>query len=75
MTAVTLYRVDAAKNMHRFYRLEVQPDLFGAWCLMHEWGRIGTTGRGYSIPFPTPQEARAALSKQRRVKEQRGYRV
>lgn len=37
MNAVTLYRIDPAKNMHRFYRLDVQPDLFGAWCLVREW--------------------------------------
>ena len=59
--------------MHRFYRLDLQPDLFGQWCLMREWGRIGTTGRECSVPFPTPQEAQAALDKQRRIKEGRGY--
>src|SRR5947208_15669181 len=25
--------------------MDVQPDLFGQWCLMREWGRIGSTGR------------------------------
>jgi predicted DNA-binding WGR domain protein len=59
--------------MHRFYRLDVQPDLFGAWCLMREWGRIGSGGRTRSVPFATPQEAKAALDRQRRVKERRGY--
>ena len=73
MNAVILYRTDRAKNMHRFYRLDVQPDLFGQWCLMREWGRIGTTGRERSTPFPTSQETHATLDKQRRVKEQRGY--
>jgi hypothetical protein len=29
MTAITLYRIDTVKRMHRFYRLDVQPDLFG----------------------------------------------
>jgi len=29
MTAVHLRRVDPARNMHRFYRLDVQSDLFG----------------------------------------------
>ena len=36
MTAVILYRSDSARNMHRYYRIEVQPDLFGQWCLMRE---------------------------------------
>jgi predicted DNA-binding WGR domain protein len=73
MTATLLYRIDPAKRMHRFYHLDVQPDLFGHWCLMCEWGRIGSTGRGSSIPFPTSQQAHDALDRQRRVKEKRGY--
>jgi hypothetical protein len=28
MTAVILYRSDEAKRMHRYYHLDVQPDLF-----------------------------------------------
>ena len=44
MNAVILYRIDSDKRMHRFYPLDVQPDLFGHWCLLREWGRIGSTG-------------------------------
>ncbi|MGA2903182.1 MAG: WGR domain-containing protein [Candidatus Korobacteraceae bacterium] len=73
MNAVILYRIDHARNMHRFYRLDVQSDLFGAWCLMREWGRIGSAGQTRSVPFRTSQEAHAALDSQRRAKEQRGY--
>ena len=73
MTAIVLYRIDEAKRMHRYYRMDVQRDLFGAWCLMREWGRIGSTGQTRSLPFPTPQEATDALHKQRRAKERRGY--
>ena len=75
MSAMILYRIDASKRMHRFYRLDVQPDLFGQWCLMREWGRIGSTGQTRSVPFPTPAEAHAALDARRRMKERRGYRV
>jgi predicted DNA-binding WGR domain protein len=35
---VELRRIDPAKNMRRFYRLDVQPDLFGGVLLMKEWG-------------------------------------
>lgn len=73
MSATVLYRIDPARRMHRFYRLDVQPDLFGNWCFMCEWGRIGTTGRERSFPFPTPVDAHAALDKQRRAKERKGY--
>jgi predicted DNA-binding WGR domain protein len=29
MTAITLTRIDAQTNMARFYKLDVQPNLFG----------------------------------------------
>jgi len=73
MSAVILYRIDSANHMHRYYRMDVQPDLFGAWCLMREWGRIGRAGQVRSVPFSSPQEAAAALESQRSVKERRGY--
>ncbi len=73
MNATVLYGIDSAKRMHRFYRLDVQPDLFGHWCLMREGGRIGSTGQTRSLPFPTPQEAESALQRQRSAKERRGH--
>jgi predicted DNA-binding WGR domain protein len=45
MTALHLRRVDPARNMCRFYRLDVQPDLFGRVLLMKQRGRVGTEGR------------------------------
>lgn len=36
MTALTLTRSDPAKNLHRYYRLDMQPDLFGAWCFIRK---------------------------------------
>ncbi len=73
MNAVILFRVDTTRRMHRYYRMDVPPNLFGEWCLMREWGRIGSTGQTRSLPFPTPQEAEAALHRQRMTKERRGY--
>jgi predicted DNA-binding WGR domain protein len=74
MSAVTLHRCDPARNMWRYYRLDVQPDLFGQWCLIREWGRLGVAGQTRIIPYPTPDMAIAAREKQKRAKEQRGYR-
>ncbi len=34
MSTVHLTRIDPAKNMARFYKLDVQPNLFGEWCLI-----------------------------------------
>lgn len=73
MNPVVLYRIDPAKRMHRYYRMEIQRDLFGEWCLMREWGRIGSSGQTRSIPFFTPRDAEAALDRQRAAKERRGY--
>ncbi len=50
MCALTLHRIDAARNMARFYRLDIQPNLFGGVSLMKEWGRIGSRGR---ITYPS----------------------
>jgi WGR domain len=46
MSAVHLARIDPSRNMCRFYRLDVQPDLFGGFSVVKEWGRIGVGRRG-----------------------------
>ena len=73
MIGIVLYRLDDAKRMRRYYRMNVQHDLFGQWCLLREWGRIGSTGQTRSLQVPTAAEAHAALCKQYRSKERRGY--
>ena len=73
MSAITLRRIAPDQNMWRFYRLEVQVDLFGRWCLVREWGRIGRRGQMRSVSFSSSAEAETALQKQRRHKEQKGY--
>ena len=73
MTPVTLYRYDPARNMQRWYHLDIQPDLFGNHCLALAWGRIGRSGQARIIPYPTGDEVRAAFQKQRGVKERKGY--
>jgi predicted DNA-binding WGR domain protein len=62
MTAIILHRIDSVKNMRRFYWLDVQPDLFGQWCFIREWGRIGRAGQVHTVPYPTAAEAQAALA-------------
>ena len=42
---VTLHKIEPAKNMARFYALEVEQDLFGCHVLVRRWGRIGTAGK------------------------------
>ena len=73
MTAVHLRRVDPAQNMSRFYRIEIEPDLFGGVRLVKAWGRIGTEGR--SVAEFHDNEALAADAMQRHAerKRRRGY--
>ena len=73
MSAVTLRRIEPERRMSRFYRIDVQPTLFGEWDVVREWGRIGSPGRVRCTPCPTQDTAIAALGKQRHAKERRGY--
>ena len=49
--------------MHRFYRLDLQPDLFGGVLLVKEWGRNGAQGRMVAESYDS--EALAAIALQR----------
>jgi predicted DNA-binding WGR domain protein len=71
---VTLRRVDPAKNMARFYALDVQADLFGAIMLMRQWGRISTGGRIAGEPYASVALGCSALRRQAERKRRRGYR-
>lgn len=71
MMPITLYRINADKNMYRFYHLEIQQDLFGEWCCIREWGRIGRTGRMRVVPYPTQHEAESTLHRQVAVKQRK----
>jgi len=59
--------------MRRFYRPDVQPDLFGFWLFGSEWGRIGRRGQMRVASFTRLDDAHCALQRQRRAKERRGY--
>lgn len=44
MSAITLTRTDAARNMQRYHQLDMQPDLFGASCFIRECGGLHALG-------------------------------
>ena len=73
MTAVHLRRIDPARNMSRFYRLDVQPALFSGVLLVKEWGRIGARGRIVAENYDSEALAAAALQGQAERKRRRGY--
>ena len=68
-----LEKRDPTKNLARFYRLMVLPNLFGEWSLQREWGRIGQAGQVRRLYFPSQEEARRALLKLETAKRRRGY--
>jgi predicted DNA-binding WGR domain protein len=71
---VVLTRVRPELNERRFYRLEIQPDLFGRAVLVRRWGRIGTSGRQRLDHHPDAGAALNALAQLARSKRRRGYR-
>jgi predicted DNA-binding WGR domain protein len=75
MNAVHLRRIDPARNMCRFYRLDVQPDLFDGVLLVKEWGRIGARGRMVAEPHDSEALAAVALRRHAERKRRRGYQV
>lgn len=70
-----LEHLDAERNCFRFYRLDIQPTLFGGWSLVRQWGRIGTWGRQAISCFETRKEAKRALERFASNKCRRGYAV
>ena len=73
-TTVDLKRIDPSLNMRRFYRMSVQPDLFGGACLVREWGRIGFRGQMLIELHDDEGKAVTALMKLHATKKRRGYR-
>jgi predicted DNA-binding WGR domain protein len=73
MTALHLRRAAPARNMRRFYRLDVHPDLFGRVMLLKQWGRVGTQGHMQAESFDNEELALAALQRQAEPKRRRGY--
>lgn len=68
-----LHRIDPARNMRRFYRLSIQPTLFGGASVVRNWGRIGTGGQSMMETFDAPAEADSAMSRLEHSKRRRGY--
>ncbi|MFC1758475.1 WGR domain-containing protein [Planctomycetota bacterium] len=73
MASITLYRIDQDKNMRRFYRIDVQKDLFGVWMLTREWGRIGRSGQKLIHSFQSELEAEKVMHQYQSWKQRRGY--
>ncbi|MDO1582893.1 WGR domain-containing protein [Rhizobium oryzicola] len=71
---IRIERIDRSCNMARFYYLSLQRDLFGAVCVVRNWGRLGTGGQSCTDIYDSEQKAIAALLALLRQKLRKGYR-
>jgi predicted DNA-binding WGR domain protein len=70
---IVLHKHVPERNQHRFYALEVTPNLFGAWSLIRSWGRIGTPGQQRIDWHDTQAAAEQACARLLQAKQRRGY--
>jgi len=68
-----LRRIDASRNMRRFYLLSIQPTLFGGATLVRNWGRVGSSGQTMMQTFDDRTDAGGAFDRLERAKRRRGY--
>ncbi len=73
--SIYLERVDAPRDLARFYVVEVQQDLFGDTLVVRRWGRIATRGRQMSSAAPSLVDAMYQLEHWSSTKFRRGYRL
>jgi len=73
MTAIMLQRIDPNRNLSRFYKLDVQPTLFGECSLIREWGRIGRAGTVRVETYSSRGQADIAMISKWAQKRKRGY--
>lgn len=72
--ALCLTRRDALRNMARFYRMQITPDLFGGAVLVRNWGRIGTQGQEQRQWWSDDSGAEMAMQDWAARKIRKGYR-
>jgi predicted DNA-binding WGR domain protein len=72
---IYIERKDDARNMARFYAMEISETLFGQACLTRRWGRIGHSGQMMVQAFDQEQQAVELFLALTRLKRGRGYRL
>ena len=59
---IVLERIDAVRNVARYYVLSIEPTLFAKHTLIRRWGRIGSAGRERLQFFGGEDAARAQMA-------------
>lgn len=67
-------RIDANRNMARYYTLAIQLTLFGEIAVVRSWGRIGKAGGEMTEVFGTEKDAISRFLELVQQKRKRGYR-
>ena len=70
---VYVERIDATRNMSRFYTLSIQPTLFGQASLLRCWGRIGSRGQQMIHTFEDEDQAVELFLELLSRKRKKGY--
>ncbi len=73
MSAVHLRKVDATRNMARFYHVDLATNLFGEVTVLRSWGRIGTRGQAMIETCNSAEAAQVSAARLIRAKLRRGY--
>jgi predicted DNA-binding WGR domain protein len=69
-----LEKINPGRRQKRFYLLQVTQTLFGEWCVIREWGRIGNAGGQQRVEYHRSKaQAHAALADIKAAKLRRGY--
>lgn len=71
---IHLHRIDAKRNMARFYLVTLEATLFGEIAIRRTWGRIGSRGQSRTDVSTGAEDAAALASHIGARKRQRGYR-
>lgn len=66
-------RIDADKNMARYYMLTIQQTLFGETAVVRTWGRIGRAGGEMTEVFDKEKDAISRFLELALLKRKRGY--
>jgi predicted DNA-binding WGR domain protein len=73
---IKLEKIDHQKGIYRFYKLDIQPTLFGEFSFSREWGRIGNkASRRVIKTFECYEDAAQALNCLHVRKMKKGYSI